>query len=385
MHPETPPPAPAQGVGASLSGWADRSFVVLGVESSCDDTAAALVRMDPQGATILADIVAGQADVHAGFGGVAPEAAARAHAERLDTVTARALQQAGLGLDSVDAVAATAGPGLIGGVIAGLVFAKAVALARGLPLVAVNHLEGHALSPRLVDPVAFPYLLLLVSGGHTQLLVVEGVGRYVRLGTTIDDAAGEAFDKAARVLGLGFPGGPAIDRLAGTGRPARFRLPRPLLGRPEPEFSFAGLKTAVQRVAAELPAPLDEADRADLAASFQQAVADVIEDRVMRAVTLFVDGWRPDRLRLVAAGGVAANSAIRARLMALAERQGGQFVAPPARLCTDNAAMIAFAGGERLRAGLGRQTGGLDAAARPRWPLDQANPLMATGRKGARA
>ncbi|UAK24547.1 tRNA (adenosine(37)-N6)-threonylcarbamoyltransferase complex transferase subunit TsaD [Sphingomonas nostoxanthinifaciens] len=329
--------------------------LILGLESSCDETAAALVTSDRQ---ILAHALAGQEAAHRPFGGVVPEIAARAHVEVLTPLIARALDEAGVTLGDVDAIAATAGPGLIGGVMVGLVTGKALALAAAKPLVAVNHLEGHALSPRLAAPdLAFPYLLLLVSGGHCQLLEVRGPGDYRRLATTIDDAAGEAFDKSAKVLGLGFPGGPAVERAAAAGDPHRVPLPRPLVGSGEPHFSFAGLKSAVLRA--------HESGRwsvEDIAASFQQAVIDCLLDRTRIALR---KAQRPTAL--VVAGGVAANNGVRAALQALAAEHGLPFVAPPLWLCTDNAAMIAWAGAERFAAGL---TDPLDVAARARWPLD---------------
>lgn len=329
--------------------------IVLGIESSCDETAAALVDGDRR---VLAQHIASQDDAHRPYGGVVPEIAARAHAERLTPLIAATLDDAGMTLDQVDAIAATAGPGLIGGVMVGLVTAKALALASGKPLIAINHLEGHALSPRLADPaLQFPYLLLLVSGGHCQILRVEGVGRYQRLATTIDDALGEAFDKTAKILGLGYPGGPAVERLAAEGDPAAVPLPRPLVGSAEPHFSFAGLKSAVLR-AKQADAHRD----ADLAASFQQAALDCVTDRTR--VALAAAG---PVTALVVAGGVAANRAIRAALQDLADQAGLPFVAPPLALCTDNAAMIAWAGVERLG-----QSDPLDFAARPRWPLDPA-------------
>ncbi len=331
--------------------------LILGIESSCDETAAALVTGDRQ---VLAHRLAGQEEAHRPFGGVVPEIAARAHVEALIPLVEGALADAKLTLADVDAVAATAGPGLIGGVMVGLVTAKALAHAAGKPLVAVNHLEGHALSARLSDPdLAFPYLLLLVSGGHCQLLFVAGVGRYRRLATTIDDAAGEAFDKTAKLLGLGFPGGPAVERAALMGDPKAVPLPRPLLRSPEPHFSFAGLKSAVLR-AHEAGGYKTE----DIAASFQAAVVDCLIDRTTRAIEK-ADG----ATALVVAGGVAANGAIRGALQALAAKHGLPFVAPPLWLCTDNAAMIAWAGYERFAAGF---RDGLDAVARPRWPLDPA-------------
>ncbi|MBY0302485.1 MULTISPECIES: tRNA (adenosine(37)-N6)-threonylcarbamoyltransferase complex transferase subunit TsaD [Sphingomonas] len=328
-------------------------MLILGLESSCDETAAALVTGDRR---VLAHRLAGQEAAHRPYGGVVPEIAARAHVEALEPLIHAAFADAGVTLADVDAVAATAGPGLIGGVMVGLVTGKALAHAAGKPLVAVNHLEGHALSPRLADPdLDFPYLLLLISGGHCQLLLVEGVGTYRRLGTTIDDAAGEAFDKTAKILGLGFPGGPAVERAAAGGNANAVPLPRPLKGSAEPHFSFAGLKAAVARAAPDHAA-------ADVAASFQQAVVDCLIDRTRRALRI-----AGGATALVVAGGVAANGAVRAALKALADEHGLRFVAPPLWLCTDNAAMIAWAGAERFAAGL---TDPLDVAARPRWPLD---------------
>ena len=341
--------------------------VVLGIESSCDETAAALVTADRR---ILAQRIASQDEAHRPYGGVVPEIAARAHAEKLAPLIAEVLDEARMRLDEVDAVAATAGPGLIGGVMVGLVTAKALAMASEKPLMAINHLEGHALSPRLADPaLEFPYALLLVSGGHCQVLRVDGVGQYRRLATTIDDALGEAFDKSAKILGLGYPGGPAIERLAREGDPRAVPLPRPLVGRDEPHFSFAGLKSAVLR-AHQSGAHAD----ADIAASFQQAAIDCVIDRTRRALA-GLDGLTA----LVAAGGVAANGAIRAALKGLASEFGLRFIAPPLALCTDNAAMIAWAGIERL--GLGASDP-LDIAARPRWPLDPAaEPVRGAGYK----
>ena len=328
--------------------------LILGLESSCDDTAAALVTSDRQ---ILASLVAGQNEAHRPFGGVVPEIAARAHVEILPEMIRRVLADAGKTLDDVDAIAATAGPGLIGGVMVALLAGKGLALASGKPLVAVNHLEGHALSPRLVDPdLGFPYLLLLVSGGHCQILEVRGVGDYRRLATTIDDAAGEAFDKAAKLLGLPYPGGPAIEELAAEGDAKAVPLPRPLVGSGDPNFSFAGLKSAVQRAVVS-----GQYGAADIAASFQQAVVDCLVDRTRLALQ------QSDAPALVVAGGVAANRAIRAALQDLAQSQGRKFSVPPAWLCTDNAAMIAWAGAERFGRGL---TDPLDAPARARWPLD---------------
>ncbi|HZV19023.1 MAG TPA: tRNA (adenosine(37)-N6)-threonylcarbamoyltransferase complex transferase subunit TsaD [Sphingobium sp.] len=331
--------------------------IILGLESSCDETAAALVGGDR---TILAHRLAGQEAAHRPYGGVVPEIAARAHVEVLIPLVEAALADAGMTLADVDGIAATAGPGLIGGVMVGLVTGKALAHAAGKPLIAVNHLEGHALSPRLADPsLRFPYLLLLVSGGHCQLLEVRGVGAYRRLATTIDDAAGEAFDKTAKLLGLGIPGGPKVEALAREGDPSAVPLPRPLVGTGEPHFSFAGLKSAVMRA-------VDSGQwrDADIAASFQQAVVDCLVDRTRRALAI---ADAPSAL--VVAGGVAANGSVRAGLEALAAGHGLPFVAPPLWLCTDNGAMIAWAGCERFAAGL---TDDLAVPARPRWPLDPA-------------
>jgi N6-L-threonylcarbamoyladenine synthase len=341
--------------------------LILGIESSCDETAAALVTSDRQ---ILSHKLAGQEAAHRPFGGVVPEIAARAHVEILPDLIQGALAEAGVTLDQVDAIAATAGPGLIGGVMVGLVTAKGLALASGKPLIALNHLEGHALSPMLSDPdLRFPYLLLLVSGGHCQLLFVAGVDRYRRLATTIDDAAGEAFDKTAKLLGLGFPGGPAVERLAAEGNPHAVPLPRPLVGSAEPHFSFAGLKSAVLRAR---DSGLHKAP--DIAASFQQAAVDCLVDRTARAL-----GSAEGATALVVAGGVAANGAVRSALTELARRHDLPFVAPPLWLCTDNAAMIAWAGALRLEAGL---VDGFDAPARARWPLDpQAERARGAGVK----
>ncbi len=371
--------------------------IVLGIESSCDETAAALVTGDR---VILAQRIASQDEAHRPYGGVVPEIAARAHVERLTPLIAEVLAEAGMELSEVDAIAATAGPGLIGGVMVGLVTAKALAMASHKPLIAINHLEGHALSPRLADAsLEFPYLLLLVSGGHCQLLVVEGVGRYRRLATTIDDALGEAFDKSAKILGLGYPGGPALERLAAQGDARAVSLPRPLKGSAEPHFSFAGLKSAVLRAKQKQrrpgldPGPVaglgdgavktpavpdqvrdDEYTDADIAASFQQAAIDCVLDRTTRALAC-----AGPMTALVVAGGVAANQSIRAALEQLAASHGLRFVAPPMALCTDNAAMIGWAGIERLRMG---QNDSLDFAPRPRWPLDEAAaPVRGAGVK----
>ena len=331
-------------------------MIVLGLESSCDDTSVALVSSDRR---ILAHAVVGQSQAHQPYGGVVPEIAARAHVEILPGLIEQVLGEAGLTIGDVDAVAATAGPGLIGGVMVALLAGKGLALAAGKPLIAVNHLEGHALSPRLADPdLDFPYLLLLVSGGHCQLLEVRGTGDYRRLATTIDDAAGEAFDKAAKLLGLPYPGGPAIEQLAKNGDSTAVPLPRPLVGSREPHFSFAGLKSAVQRAVAS-----GQFRREDIASSFQQAVVDCLVDRTRVAL------GETDAPALVVAGGVAANQAIRGALAELAERQGRRFSVPPGWLCTDNAAMIAWAGAERFAAG---ERDGLDVPARARWPLDES-------------
>ncbi len=374
---------PAFGMTSLLS--SPSPFTILGIETSCDETAAAVVRGAPGAVPdILSNVVLSQLDAHAPYGGVVPEIAARAHVEAVDTIVARAMADAKLDWDALDAIAATAGPGLIGGVLVGLTTAKGLALARDLPLIAVNHLEGHALSPRLVEPVAFPYLLLLISGGHCQLLSVRGPGDYRRHGTTIDDAVGEAFDKIAKLLGLGYPGGPAVEKAAAQGRADRFAFPRPMVTRPGADFSFSGLKTAVRHALEDLVPPSDQ-DIADLCASFQAAVAETLSARTLNAMDLFeaTHGRLEDRA-LVVAGGVAANSAIRAALEAAVADRGYRLVAPPPRLCTDNGAMIAWAGIERFARG---ETDGLDVAARPRWPLDPSARAMEprAGAKGARA
>jgi N6-L-threonylcarbamoyladenine synthase len=358
------------------------AVTVLGIETSCDETAAAVVRLENGRADVLAEHVASQTEDHALYGGVVPEIAARAHVERLDSLIRLAMEEAGVGWAGLTGIAATAGPGLIGGVMAGLSTAKAIALARGLPLVAVNHLEGHALSPRLAEEVSFPYLLLLVSGGHCQFVFVEGVGRYRRLGSTIDDAAGEAFDKTAKLLGLVGQGGPAVERAALTGDAAAVTLPRPLLDRPGLDMSFSGLKTAVRRAAEDQPLTAQRC--ADVCASFQEAVADILAVKSARAMELVAE--RTDRRTFVVAGGVAANKALRARLEAEARHHGFHFFAPPLRWCTDNGAMIALAGAERLRLGY---LDALDTPARARWPLDEASatatPVYGAGKKGAKA
>ena len=343
-------------------------MIVLGIETSCDETATAVL---DDGRNILADVVLSQLDEHRPYGGVVPEIAARSHLEHVDSLVARAMDQAGIGFADVDGVAATGGPGLIGGVMVGVMTAKAIAAVHGKPFLAVNHLEGHALTARLTEGVEFPFLLLLVSGGHCQLLAVEGVGNYRRLGTTIDDALGEAFDKTAKMLGLGYPGGPAVERAATAGDGTRFKLPRPMKGRAGCHFSFSGLKTAVRHAIDRLPpGPVTEADAADLAASFQAAAGDVLEDRCGNALEAFQSLYGQAG-PLVVAGGVAANEFLRGRLTEVAGSHGAKLVAPPLRLCTDNAVMIAWAGIERLRLGL---IDGLDFAPRPRWPLDPEAP-----------
>lgn len=349
-------------------------MLVLGIETSCDETAVAVVSRDGK---ILGEAMLSQIEDHRPFGGIVPEVAARAHLESVDGLVARAMNAAGIGFDDLAAVAATGGPGLIGGVMVGVTTAKAIAAVHGLPFLAVNHLEGHALSVRLTDDVAFPYLLLLVSGGHCQLLIVEGVGDYRRIGTTVDDALGEAFDKTAKLIGLGYPGGPAIEREARDGDPKRFPLPRPMKGRPGCDFSFAGLKTAIAQTVAGL-GDLSPKDVADIAASFQAAAGDVLADRTGNAIAIFKDR-HPNADVLVVAGGVAANQAIRQRLTALADSRAMRLIAPPPRLCTDNGAMIAWAGIERLQLGL---TDEMDFAPRPRWPLDpNAPPAIGAGVK----
>jgi N6-L-threonylcarbamoyladenine synthase len=348
---------------------AAKLLTVLGIETSCDETAAAVVRGAPPGpGAILSNVVFGQASAHRPYGGVVPEIAARAHVELLDGVIAQALDQACVTLDRVDAVAATAGPGLIGGVMVGLVSAKALALAAGKPLIAVNHLEAHALSARLSEGLEFPFLLLLISGGHCQLLAAEGVGRYRLYGSTIDDAVGEAFDKTAKLLGLPYPGGPEIEALAYKGGPGKFVLPRPMLGREGADFSFSGLKTAVRQAVHDVGRP-GEAAKASLAAEFQAAVVDVLTDRVSSAMqrfrTEFENIDRP--FRFVTAGGVAANAAIRTALQNISQEQGFSLAVPPPHLCSDNGAIIAWAGVERLASGLSDP---LDSPPRARWPLE---------------
>lgn len=357
---------------------------LLGIETSCDETAAAVLRRAADGTVeILSETVLSQIDDHAPYGGVVPEIAARAHADVTDKVVSKTLQESGHALSDLDAIAATSGPGLIGGVMVGMMTGKALAFSSGKPFIPINHLEGHALSPRLAEVCPFPYLLLLVSGGHCQFIAVKGLGDYQRLGSTIDDAAGEAFDKLAKTLGIGFPGGPAVEKLAKKGDPKRFKLPRPLLNRPGLDMSFAGLKTAAARIV-ETEA-LDDQGRADLCASFQAAIADCLAEKTRRALCVFAaDG----EIRLVVAGGVAANMTIRGALDSVAHEVGARLIAPPLRHCTDNAAMIALAGAERLQAWL-FDADGLSFSARPRWPLDETaarkNPAYGGGKRGAKA
>ena len=380
-------------------------LTVLGLETSCDETAASVVRLSAAGAEVLSSVIYSQIDEHAAFGGVVPEIAARSHVEMIDGVTRRAMLEAGIDYAALDGVAATAGPGLVGGVMVGLSYGKAVALARGLPLIAVNHLEGHAVSARLGAETTYPFLLLLVSGGHCQLLEVRGIGDMSRLGTTIDDAAGEAFDKIAKAMRLGYPGGPALEKLAASGDGLRFDLPRALLGRKDCDFSFSGLKTAASRLAQTCET---DQDRADLADAVQKAIARQLSERTERAMVAYAEqhpklelaegtlkqpsaareavGNKNERL-FVVAGGVAANKTIRRTLEDLATKHGFSFLAPPMVYCTDNAAMIALAGAERLEKGM---VSDIDVAARPRWPLDEAranaDPVhKKTGRKGAKA
>jgi N6-L-threonylcarbamoyladenine synthase len=351
-------------------------MLVLGIETTCDETAAAIVlRHDDGEGEILSNVVLSQIAEHAAYGGVVPEIAARAHAEVIDHIIEQALEEADVRLDKLDGIAAAAGPGLIGGVIVGLTTAKALALALDKPLIAINHLEAHALTPRLTDNVAFPYLLLLASGGHTQLVAVRGLGDYVRLGTTIDDAIGEAFDKVAKMLSLGYPGGPAVEAQAMSGDATRFNFPRPMQGRAEPNFSLSGLKTAV-RLEAERHAPLAAKDIRDLCASFQAAVVDMVVDRTRTALRRFRDVAGQAPTSLVIAGGVAANSAIRRGLQRLGAETGIRLVMPPPALCTDNGAMIAWAGAERLAVGI---SDGLDTSPRARWPLDPNAPGAGKG------
>jgi N6-L-threonylcarbamoyladenine synthase len=363
-----------------------KTHTVLGLESSCDDTAAAIVRHSDLGPEVLSSVVWGQNDLHADFGGVVPEIAARAHAERLDICVERALKEAKLELSEVDAIAVTSGPGLIGGVLSGVMCAKGLSVGSGKPLIGVNHLAGHALTPRMTDDVAYPYLMLLVSGGHCQFLAVHSEDHFKRLGGTIDDAPGEAFDKTAKLLGLGYPGGPLVEQEALTGDEKRFKLPRPLLDRPGQDMSFSGLKTALRRardLLVDEKGGLTRQDRADLCAGFQLAVADTLGEKTRRACLVFQEGANVARPVLAVAGGVAANSVIRTRLQQVAKDNGFAFLAPPPRFCTDNAAMIAWAGLERFSKG---HRDDLTLAARPRWPLDrEAAPMLGSGKKGAKA
>ena len=363
-----------------------RDLTVLGLESSCDDTGAAVVRLSGDtGGSILSNVVYGQAELHRDFGGVVPEIAARAHTSKLDLAVRAALTEAGTSLAGIDAVAVTAGPGLIGGVMAGVMCAKGLAAATGLPLIGVNHLAGHALTPRLTDGLTYPYLMLLVSGGHCQFLIARGPDSFARLGGTIDDAPGEAFDKAARLLGLPQPGGPAVERAELDGDPKRFRLPRPLLDRPGCDMSFSGLKTALLRARDTLIADqggLFRQDVADLCAAFQSSVCDVLAEKTRRALAEYMV-LNPTQPALAVAGGVAANNAIRAVLETVSSDAGAQFCAPPLALCTDNAAMIAYAGGELFRSG---HIDDMTLTPRPRWPLDRSSPAMlGSGKKGAKA
>ena len=357
-------------------------MLILGIETSCDETAAAVVECPEGGPGIIrSNVVLSQLEEHAPYLGVVPEIAARAHIAHLDGLIARAMDEAGVGFSDLDGVAATAGPGLIGGLLVGLTTAKALSWRHDLPLLAVNHLEGHALTPRLTDGLSFPYLLLLVSGGHTQILAVRGAGDYRRMGTTIDDALGEAFDKTAKLLGLGYPGGPEVEKTASGGDAIRFAFPRPLRGDGSCNFSFSGLKTAVRRAAKELE-PLNPQDVADICASFQAAVTDVLSDRVRQAMQMFKASHSGAAPALVIAGGVAANKAIAAELDDLAEAEGFTLSVPPQWLCTDNAAMIAWAGAERLALG---QRDALDVSARARWPLDEtAAPVIGHGKSGTK-
>jgi N6-L-threonylcarbamoyladenine synthase len=340
--------------------------LVLGIETTCDETAAAVVEREGDGTgRILSNIVRSQTEEHAGFGGVVPEIAARAHVDLLDGIIDSAMKEAGKGFAQLSGVAAAAGPGLIGGVIVGLTTAKAVAMVHNTPLIAVNHLEAHALTPRLTCALAFPYCVFLASGGHTQIVAVIGVGQYVRLGTTVDDAMGEAFDKVAKMLGLPYPGGPEVERAAAVGDPRRFAFPRPMLGRPDANFSLSGLKTAVRNEASRLTPP-EPQDICDLCASFQAAVLESTADRLNVGLRLFHEQFGPPRA-LVAAGGVAANQAIRGALQDVAAKAQTTLIIPPPALCTDNGAMIAWAGAERLAIGL---TDTMDTAPRARWLLD---------------
>ncbi len=363
----------------------NQNITCLGIESSCDDTAASVVSVSPSQAEILSSVVFGQTNLHQHFGGVVPEIAARAHAERIDVAVKDALHQANLGLKDCDLIAVTAGPGLIGGVMSGVMFAKGLSASQNIPLIGVNHLAGHALTPRLTDNIAFPYLMLLVSGGHCQFLIVHGPDSFERLGGTIDDAPGEAFDKTARILGLPQPGGPAVESFAKTGDPNRFKLPRPLMDQPGFDLSFSGLKTALMRAKSEITKPdntIQSSDISDLCASFQLAVSDVLTEKSRRALNHYKT-FSSDVPTFAVAGGVAANQALRSSLEKLCEQSEVRFCAPPLNLCTDNAAMIAFAGAIQFRMG---NKSGLDFVARPRWPLDTSQPsMLGSGKKGPKA
>ncbi|MDQ7070227.1 MAG: tRNA (adenosine(37)-N6)-threonylcarbamoyltransferase complex transferase subunit TsaD [Rhodobacterales bacterium] len=374
-----------------------KKSTILGIESSCDDTAAAVVRWDMHGsdarsdarsdgsAEILSSVVQGQLELHHAYGGVVPEIAARAHAEKIDVVVKQALIEADLSLSDIDGIAVTSGPGLIGGVLSGVMCAKGIAAGANLPLVGVNHLAGHALTPRLTDQIPYPYLMLLVSGGHCQFLIVRGVDDFTRLGGTIDDAPGEAFDKTARLLGLAQPGGPSIENEAKSGDPTRFRFPRPLLNQPGCNLSFSGLKTALLRTRDQVIAEksgLTRIDRADMCAGFQAAVVDVLSEKTARALALYL-AENPAVRTLAVAGGVAANLAIRGGLESVSSGFDTNFVAPPLALCTDNAAMIAYAGLELFASGASDD---MTLTARPRWPLDRISPhLTGSGKKGAKS
>ncbi|MGV6838755.1 MAG: tRNA (adenosine(37)-N6)-threonylcarbamoyltransferase complex transferase subunit TsaD [Planktomarina sp.] len=360
------------------------TLTVLGIESSCDDTSAAVVQFEDGAATVLSNVVIGQNDLHSAFGGVVPEIAARAHAEKLDVATKAALESADIHTDSIDLIAATAGPGLIGGVMAGVMFAKGLCAGWNVPLIGVNHLAGHALTPHMTDGLTIPYLMLLVSGGHCQFLLVRGPNDFERLGGTIDDAPGEAFDKTARLLGLPQPGGPSIERAAKDGDAKAIPLPRPLLKTDDVNMSFSGLKTAVLRArdGAMQDGQISQTSVNDIAASFQTAVVDILTAKSERAFETYL-ALSPQNPSFAVAGGVAANAAIRSALENLCDANGITFAAPPLNLCTDNAAMIAYAGGLLHQAG---HSSDMALAARPRWPLDEnQSPLIGSGKKGPKA
>ncbi|PIB26711.1 tRNA (adenosine(37)-N6)-threonylcarbamoyltransferase complex transferase subunit TsaD [Amylibacter kogurei] len=364
----------------------EQNTTILGIESSCDDTAAAILQQSNGKGVILSSVVSGQEDLHAAFGGVVPEIAARAHVERLDLCVEKAIADAQISLSEIDAIAVTAGPGLIGGVISGVMCAKGLAAGLNKPLIGVNHLAGHALTPRMTDGIAYPYLMLLVSGGHCQFLAVQSVEKFTRLGGTIDDAPGEAFDKTAKLLALGYPGGPLVEKAALAGDPARFKFPRPLLDRAGCDMSFSGLKTALRRARDQIVSEkggISKQDRSDLCASFQMAAADTLAEKTRRACLAFLDLSKAHSPTIAVAGGVAANGVIRGKLEQVAKDAGFDFLAPPMKYCTDNAAMIAWAGLERFNAGYSDD---MTLAARPRWPLDQsAAPMLGSGKKGAKA